>query len=102
MSKLRLAPHSLVLLAEQVMVGTLLSTVAMVWLQVLVLPQASVTSQVLVATKVLPQVRLVMVLRIVIVLVPPHPSLEVGMSKFRSLPHSLVLFAEQAMKGGVV
>src|SRR5204863_4035005 len=49
-------PHSLVWLAGQkVKVGLVVSTVAMVWLQVLVLPQASVATQVRVATKVLPQ-----------------------------------------------
>src|SRR2546425_8224782 len=82
-SKVRLPmPHSLVLLAEQVMDGRVVSTVAMVWLQVLVLPHWSVATQVRVATKVLPQVRLVTVLRMVTVF-EPQESLAVGVSKVR-------------------
>src|SRR5258708_30026348 len=62
--KSSVAPHSLVWLAGQkVKVGLVVSTVEMVWVQVFVLPKASVASQVRVATKVLPQVRLVTVLR---------------------------------------
>src|SRR2546428_13659922 len=57
-SKFRLPmSRSVVLLAEQEMVGRVVSTVAMVWLQVLVLPHWSVATQVRVATKVLPQDR---------------------------------------------
>src|SRR5437879_10397495 len=84
--------HSLVWLAGQkVKVGLVVSTVAMVWLQVLVLPQASVATQVRVATKVLPQVRLVTVLRTLIVFVP-QVSLSVGLSKVRlPTPRSWVL-----------
>src|SRR2546426_1609108 len=95
-SKVRLpTPHSLVLLAEQVMVGRVVSTVAIVWLQVLVLPHWSVATQVRVATKVLPQVRLVTVLRMATVF-EPQLSLAVGVSKGRlPTPHSLVLLAEQ-------
>src|SRR6266571_1689593 len=63
-SKVRLpTPHSLVLLSEQEMLGAAVSTVAMVWLQVLVLSHWSVATQVRVATKVLPQDRLVVVQR---------------------------------------
>src|SRR2546426_12842833 len=69
-SKVRLpTPHSLVLLPEQEMLGAVVSTVAMVWLQLLVLPHGSVATQVRVVTKVLPQVRLVTVLRMVILAV---------------------------------
>src|SRR6266403_599970 len=99
-SKVRLpAPHALVLLPEQEMLGAPVSTVAMVWLQVLVLPHWSVATQVRVATKVLPQVRLVTVLRMLIAAVP-QVSLAVGVSKVRlPTPHSLVLFPEQEMLG---
>src|SRR2546425_9790851 len=66
-SQVRLpTPHSLVLLPEQEMLGTVVSTVAIVWLHLLVLPHWSVATQVRVATKVLPQVRLVTVLRMLI------------------------------------
>src|SRR6266853_5142811 len=60
--KISAAPHSLVWLAgQEVKVGLVVSTVAMVWVQVLALPQASVANQMRVATKVAPQVRLVAV-----------------------------------------
>src|SRR3989454_7109081 len=99
-SKVRLpTPHSLVLLPEQEMLGAVVSTVAIVWLHLLVLPHWSVATQVRVATKVLPQVRLVTVLRILIPAVP-QVSLAVGVSKVRlPTPHSLVLFPEQEMLG---
>jgi hypothetical protein len=93
------APHSLVLLAPQVIDGGKVRTVAMVWLQVLVLPQRSVASQVRVATKVLPQPTFVTVPRIVIV-TGPQGFKDVGVSKPKSpTPHSLVLFPEQAIAG---
>src|SRR5215510_6928766 len=56
-SKLMAAPHSLVLFPAHTIVGTLVSMVAIVWLQILVLPQASVTTQVRVATNVFPHPR---------------------------------------------
>src|SRR5437899_852200 len=81
------------------MLGAVVSTVAMVWLHVLVLPHWSVATQVRVATKVLPQVRLVTVLRMLIPAVP-QVSLAVGVSKVRlATPHSLVLLPEQEMLG---
>src|SRR6266481_1602242 len=95
-------PHSLVLLPEQEMLGAVVSTVAIVWLHLLVLPHWSVATQVRVATKVLPQVRLVTVLRMLIAAVP-QVSLAVGVSKVRvPTPHSLVLLPEQEMLGAVV
>src|SRR2546425_509002 len=81
--------------------GMVVSTVAMVWLQVLVLPQASVATQMRVATKVLPQVRLVNVLRTVILFVP-QVSLAVGVPKSSAVPHSLVWLAGQKVKVGLV
>src|SRR5438552_18663955 len=61
------APHSLVLFAEQVMEGAVVSIVAMVRSEERVLAHGSVASQVRVSTKVLPHPRLVTVLRMVIV-----------------------------------
>src|SRR6266849_37488 len=85
------------------MIGAMVSTWAIVCLQVLVLPQGSVTSQVRVATKVLPQPRFVTVPKIVIA-AGPQPLVEgVGRSKVR-LPalHSLVLLGKQLMIGAMV
>src|SRR5438034_8641873 len=77
------------------------STVAMVWPQVLVLPEASVATQVRVATKVLPQVRLVTVLRTLIAIVPHVlPAADVPTSS--AAPHSLVWLAGQKVKVGLV
>src|SRR6266568_1033413 len=102
-SKVRLPPpHWLVLLPEQVMEGALVSTLAMVWLQVLVLPHWSVATQVRVATKALPQLELVTVLRISTV-AEPQVSLATGVSKVRlPPPHWLVLLPEQVMEGALV
>jgi len=101
-SKLIVTPHALVLLPAQVIVGAVLSTLAMVWLQVLVWPHGSVATQVRVATNVLPQPTLVTVLRIVIVAVP-QVLLAAGVSKLRSpTPHSLVLFPPQVITGPIV
>jgi len=102
-SKVRLPPpHWLVLLPEQVIDGALVSTLAMVWLHLLVLPHWSVATQVRVATKALPQVELVNVLRMDTVGMP-QLSLALGESKVRlPMPHWLVLFPTQVMVGGVV
>jgi hypothetical protein len=95
-------PHSLVLFPEQVIEGRVVSTKAIVWLQVLELPHASVAAQVRVATNVLPPVMFVSVPTIEIVAVP-HVSLAVGSSKLKvPTPHSLVLFGAQVMEGAVV
>src|SRR6266849_1747079 len=104
LSKVKLpALHSLVLLEKQVMIGAMVSTWAIVCLQVLVLPQGSVASQVRVATKVLPQPRFVTVLKIVIATGPQPLVPEVGLSKVK-LPalHSLVLLEKQVMIGAMV
>src|ERR1044071_6462798 len=62
-SKVRLpTPHSFVLLAAQLMVGAVVSILAMVWLQVLVLPERSVATHVRVASKGVPQARMGLVL----------------------------------------
>src|SRR6266446_6342968 len=68
------------------MVGPVGLPLAIVWLQVLVLPQP----------------RLVIVLRMEIIAVP-QLSVAMGVSKFKlPTPHSLVLFPKQVMLGGVV
>jgi len=91
----------LVTLAEQVIVGGVVSTVAMVWLHCAVLPQASVALQVRVATNVLPHVALVVVLTMLIAFVP-QVSVAVGAVKSIAVPHWLVTLAEQVITGGVV
>src|SRR5947199_2120487 len=95
--------HSTVLLGTQVMVGGVWSSIVTFWLQLAVLPQASVARQVRVASKVLPQcpVRLVTVLRTVMVTLP-QVSVAVGASKDQALVHSTILFGTQVMVGGVV
>src|SRR4030095_3407048 len=47
-------PHSLVLFPAHVITGPAVSTLAIVWLQILVLPHGSVATHVRVATNVLP------------------------------------------------
>src|SRR5215831_2604052 len=95
-------PNRFVLLAAQRIAGGVVSTVAIVWLQVLVLPHESVASQARVATNVLPHVKLVTVLRTEMATVP-QVSVALGVSKLKvPTPHSLVLFGEQAIDGAVV
>jgi hypothetical protein len=102
-SKVKLPrPHSLVLLAAQVIAGAVVSILAIVWLQLLVLPELSVATQVRVATKVIPQPRLVEVLKIETV-TTPHVSPAFGSSNANvPTPHSLVLFPAQVIEGRVV
>ena len=91
----------MVTLAEQVITGGVVSTVAIVWLHCAVLPQASVALQVRVATNVLPHVALVVVLTMLIAFVP-QVSVAVGAVKSIAVPHWLVTLAEQVITGGVV
>ena len=94
-SKLQAVPCSTVLLVLlQVITGAVVSTTVTFWLQVLLLPQASVASQVRVASKVLPQcpAKLVIVLITVIVLLPLL-SVAVGGSNDQAVPCSTVLAA---------
>src|SRR5437660_1531953 len=60
-SKDQTVPPSIVLGPTQVMAGGVVSTTVTVWLQVLLLPQASVALQVRVAAKPFPQVAFVVV-----------------------------------------
>jgi len=95
-------PEAFVLLAEQEMIGGVVSTAAIVWWHVLVLPHGSVASHVRVATNVLPQPWLVTVL-VTETVTEPHVSLAAGSSKVRlPTPHSLVLFPKHVMLGGLV
>src|SRR4029077_11288960 len=104
-SKLQAAPCSTVLLVLlHVITGAVVSTIVPFWVQVLLLPQASVACQVRVASKVLPQwpVTLVTVLRIVIVALPLL-SVAVGASKVQGAPCSTVLLVLlHVMTGAVV
>src|SRR5436190_5748180 len=92
-SKVQAAPCSTVLLVLlQVMTGAVVSTMVTFWLQVLLLPQASVAAHVRVASKVVPQwpVTLVTVRRTVMVLLPLL-SVAVGASNVQAAPCSTVL-----------
>src|SRR6266404_792221 len=104
-SKVQAAPCSTVLLVLlHVITGAVVSTTVTIWLQELLLPQASVACQVRVASKVLPQwpVMLVTVLRIVMV-APPLLSVAVGTSKVQAAPCSTVLLVLlHVMTGAVV
>src|SRR5439155_1006480 len=101
-SKLQALPHSTVLSATQLIEGGVVSATVTVWLQVLVLLQASIAAHVRVAEKVVPQRLLVTVVRITSRLVP-HPSFGwLGGSKLQALPHSTVLSPTQLIDGGVV
>src|SRR6266576_584718 len=88
-SKVQAAPCSTVLLVLlQLITGALASTTVTFWLQLLLLPQASVACQVRVASKVLPQwpVVLVTVFNTVIVTLLPLLSVAVGASKVQAVP----------------
>src|SRR5436190_1576381 len=104
-SKVQAAPCSTALLVLlQVMTGAVVSTIVTFWLQVLLLPQASVAAQVRAASKVVPQcpVTLVTVLTIVMLLLPLL-SVAVGASKVQATPCSTVLLVLlQVMTGAVV
>src|ERR1039457_2291956 len=81
--------------------GGWLFTTVTVWLQVLVLPQASVASQVWMIT--CGQTPLVMVLTTVIAtFVPLQASEAVGASKLHAVPHFTVLLFAHASTGGLV
>src|SRR5437763_801198 len=94
--------HSTILLAAQVIFGGVWSSIVTFWLQLAVLPQASVARQVRVASKVLPQwpVRLVTVARKLMVTLP-QVSVAVGASKDQGLVHSTILLGTQGMAGRV-
>src|SRR6185436_7425964 len=73
-------PHSMVWFAAQVMLGGVVSTTVIVWLQMLLLPQLSVVLQ----------VRVMVVRTRMITLVPSHPSTAKGGVKRMGWPHSIV------------
>src|SRR6266567_9505072 len=84
------------------MTGGLLSTTVTVWLQVLVLLQASMAAQVRVAEKALPQPALVTVLREMTRLVPQASAGAVGWSKVQDVPRTIVLLVAQLIVGAVL
>src|SRR2546427_10346878 len=90
-SKVRLpTPHSLVLLPEQEMLGAVVSTVAMVWLQDWESVEWGKSVELGGGRMIMKQVRLVAVVRMLIEALP-QVSLAVGVSKVRlRTPHSLV------------
>jgi len=101
-SKLHAAPHSTVLLVAQVNTGGVVSVIATVWLQVVLLVQQSVACHVRVMI-VWQESPFVTVFRTVSVrLVPQQTSEADGSSKFHAAPHSTVLLVAQVRTGGVV
>ena len=98
------AVGAVLLVLLQIMTGAVVSTMITVWLQVLVLPHASIACQVRVASKVLPQwpVTFVTVLTMDIVVLPLL-SVAVGVSKLQATPSSTVLLVLlQTITGAVV
>src|SRR5260370_5276338 len=93
--------RSVWLAGQKVKVGLVVSTVAMVWLQVLVLPRESTPLNSRHTSKSLPHVYLNKMLRTLIVFVP-QVSLAVGVPKSSAVPHSLVWLAGQKVKVGLV
>jgi len=93
-SKVQAVPHWTVLLVAQVSTGGVVSTTDTIWLQVLVLPQASVANQVRVMTR--GQIPLVTVLSTVsVTFAPLQLSLTVGASKVQAVPQLTVLLVAQ-------
>jgi hypothetical protein len=102
-SKVQAVPHWTVLLVAQVSTGGVMSTIDTIWMQVLVLPQASIATQVRVMTR--GQTPLVTVLSTVsVTFVPLQLSLTVGASKVQAVPQLTVLLVAQlrAKAGGQV
>ena len=96
-------PHSTVTSGGQTMVGGVVSTIVMIWVQVLVSPQSSVAVQVRVMVPVLPQAGAKLSLKVM--LTPPQLSDPVAMpvaSGEVDMPHSTVASGGQTMVGGVV
>jgi hypothetical protein len=93
-SKVQAVPHWTVLLVAQTTRGGVVSTTDTIWLQVLVLPQASVANQVRVMIR--GQTPLVTVLSTVsVTFVPLQLSLTVGASKVQAVPQLTVLLVAQ-------
>jgi hypothetical protein len=102
-SKLQAVPHSALLLPAHDIVGGVVSMVVTVWLQALLLPQASRARQVRVALKLHGPFWLVTVLRIWMPgLAGSHPSVAEGASKLQTALQLTVLLAAQTSTGGVV
>src|SRR4051812_23154032 len=102
-SKVHGTLHSTDLLGAQTIVGGVRSTTVTIWLQVVLLPQRSLTLQVRIARKVLPHNRLVVVLTIrIVTFVPSQESLAVGGVNSHGVPQSKVRLPAQLKLGGVV
>ena len=97
----QLEPHSTVLLAAHVMLGGVVSATVMIWLQMLVLLQASITAHARTALNVLPQRAFVKVPRITVRFVPHASGSAVGESNIQAEPHSTVRLVGQ-MRSGIV
>ena len=98
-SKVQALPSSTVLFAAQRMAGALKSTTVTVWLQLPLLPQASVAFHVRVATNPAPQ-RLLVTVPTALIVLELHPSLAVGISKIQPEPATTVLSATHWITGG--
>src|SRR2546427_4425822 len=101
-----MAGHSMVLSAAQAIVGGVLSSTVMVWLQEALLPHSSVAVQVrLVAYLILPpgvpQLP-AMAVSVWLSVTAPHTSVGAGSTNAGVAGHSMVLSAAQAIVGGVL
>jgi hypothetical protein len=97
------APHLVALLATQVMLGGVVSTTVIRWLQLARLPHASKASQVRTAVNAPPQPAFVVVLTIRMATTESlHVSVACGTSKLKARPHSAFRSVAQVMVGGVV
>src|SRR5437016_9713805 len=82
------SPHSTFLFVAQLIAGRVVSMTVTVWLQILLLLQASIAAHVRVAEKVLPQRPLVTVPRMTMRLVPQASAGAEGTSNVQAVPHS--------------
>jgi hypothetical protein len=99
-------PHSTTLSSAQIIWGGRVSTIEMVWLQTLLLPQLSValhvrTMFVNVGQRGTAAVVIVLIMRMT-TFVPSQASAAKGAVKVKGLPHSTIRLSPQVMFGGVV
>src|SRR6266403_2096277 len=84
------------------MIGGVVSTTVMIWLQVALLVQQSVACQVRVMTDGHAELLVVVPSTLIVKLVPQQRSTALGGSKLQAAPHSTVLLVAQVNTGGVV
>jgi hypothetical protein len=102
-SNVQASAHSTVLSGAQAMVGGIVSTTVMVWLQNAMFPHRSVAPHVRVAKKVMPHKALVSVSKtITVTLVPSQISFAEGGVKLKCAPHSTRRSGAQVIVGGMV